>query len=133
MSSVARKCSTAANMTVDQLCTRLGAFAISFGLPIGCYAASLLCNDVSGCPATSVLHPSTLTLDKLKADIGWKGWSALFNWQAFAANLGWFVLSLILYRTLPATEAEGTVLRSGGRIKYRFNGMYRPNMEYIKD
>jgi protein-S-isoprenylcysteine O-methyltransferase Ste14 len=35
--------------------------------------------------------------------------------------LAYYLLSLILYRVLPATEVEGTVLSSGGRLKYRFN------------
>jgi delta14-sterol reductase len=95
---------------------------ITIGLPIACYAASLLCNDVTGCPATSVLHPYSLTLDKLKEDVGWKGISTVFTWKAFVANLGWYALSLVLYRFLPAIEAEGTELRTGGKLKYRFNG-----------
>jgi Delta14-sterol reductase len=69
-----------------------------------------------------VLHPSSLNLEKLKQDIGWRGFESLFNWQAFAANLGWYLLSLTLYAVLPATEGEGTELRSGGRLKYKFNG-----------
>jgi delta14-sterol reductase len=101
---------------------RLGAFGITVGLPIACYAAGLICNDVTGCPATSILHPFSLTLDKLKADVGWKGISTLFTWQAFIANLGWYFLSLVLYRFLPATEAEGIPLRGGGKLNYRFNG-----------
>jgi len=98
-----------------------GAFAITFGLPILVYSAGLLCNDVSGCPAPSVLHPASLTLDKLKKDIGWHGWSTIFTWEAFFANLGWYLLSLVLYRVLPATETEGTELSIGGRLKYRLN------------
>ncbi|KAF2400217.1 delta(14)-sterol reductase [Trichodelitschia bisporula] len=98
-----------------------GAFAISFGLPILCYAMTLLCNDVSGCPAPSLLSPSTLTLDELKREAGWKGWETIFNWKAFIANLGWYALSLVLNRVLPATEVQGTELATGGRLNYRFN------------
>jgi delta14-sterol reductase len=100
---------------------------ITVGLPIACYAAGLVCNDVTGCPATSILHPSTLTLDKLKEDVGWNGISTIFNWQAFAANLGWYFLSLVLYTFLPATEAEGIPLRTGGKLNYRFNGEFLQN------
>lgn len=38
--------------------------------------------------------------------------------------VGYIGLSLVLYRVLPATETEGTELRSGGRLKYRFNSAY---------
>jgi protein-S-isoprenylcysteine O-methyltransferase Ste14 len=83
---------------------------------------AFVCNDVSGCPAPSLLHPSTLTLEKLKNDFGWHGISTIFTWEAFIANLGWYLLSLILYAALPAQEVDGTMLRSGGRLKYRLNG-----------
>ena len=100
----------------------LGAVVVTFGLPLVCYAMAFLCNDVSGCPTPAVLHPSSLTLEKLKKDIGWRGVSSIFNWQAFVANLGWYLLSLILNVALPAHEVEGTELKSGGRLKYRLNG-----------
>jgi len=95
---------------------------MTIGLPILCYLMAFACNDVSGCPAPSLLHPSTLTLEKLKKDVGWHGLSTIFTWEAFFANLGWYLLSLILNSTLPAHEVEGTELRSGGRLKYRMNG-----------
>lgn len=36
----------------------------------------------------------------------------------------YYLLNLILYRVLPAEEVEGTVLATGGRLKYRFNTLY---------
>ncbi|KAF1985184.1 sterol C-14 reductase-like protein [Aulographum hederae CBS 113979] len=99
----------------------IGASLISFGLPVACYAATFLCNDVSGCPAPSVLHPSTLTLDALKREVGWKGFSGLLNTKALLAAIGWYVLSLVLYAALPAVEVQGVPLRSGARLTYRFN------------
>jgi len=45
----------------------------------------------------------------------------LVSWKGTAAVIGYNVLSLILYRVLPAVEVEGTELRSGGKLKYRFN------------
>ncbi|KAM5351168.1 hypothetical protein ACJ41O_003891 [Fusarium nematophilum] len=103
-----------------------GAFAISFLLPILVYIFHFACNDVSGCPAPSLLHPTTLSLDKLKQEVGWPedGFAGLLSWKASAAAVGYVLLSLILYRVLPATEIEGTELRSGGRLKYRFNTLY---------
>ncbi|KAJ9630414.1 erg24, C-14 sterol reductase [Taxawa tesnikishii (nom. ined.)] len=99
----------------------LGAALISFGLPIACYAFAFLCNDVSGCPAPSLLEPSTLTLDKLKEETGWPGFAGLLNTEAFIGTLGYYLFSLLLWAFLPATEVQGTELSSGGRLKYRFN------------
>jgi hypothetical protein len=101
---------------------RPGAFVITTFLPLTCYAFFFLCNDVAGCPASPLLHPSTLTWDKLKTEVGWEGWSTIFTWEAFAANLGWYALSVVLDRFLPSTQAEGIELRSGKKLKYRFNG-----------
>lgn len=99
-----------------------GAFFISFGLPIACYLFLFACNDISGCPPTSLLHFQSSTLDQIKKDVGWRGVSGLLNTKAFLATLGYYALSFILYAVLPAEEVEGTVLRSGARLKYRFNG-----------
>lgn len=102
-----------------------GAFAISFGLPILVYVFNFVCNDISGCPAPSLLSPKTLSLDKLKVEVGWpeNGFAGLLNWEASAATAGYMLLSMILYRILPAIEVEGTELRNGGKLKYRFNSM----------
>ncbi|KAF2006202.1 sterol C-14 reductase-like protein [Amniculicola lignicola CBS 123094] len=101
-----------------------GAFLISFGLPLFCYVLTFFCNDLSGCPAPSLLHPTTLSLDQLKKEIGWTGVSGVLNTQAFLGTLGFYFLSLALYAFLPAEEAEGTELRTGGKLKYRFNAFY---------
>jgi len=114
----------------------IGATLISVGLPIGCYAFAFLCNDVSGCPAPSLLSPTTLftppalstrsgtqhALETLKAEVGWPGVAGLINTEAVVGTLVWYGLSLLLYVLLPASEVEGVELRSGGRLKYRFNG-----------
>ncbi|KAF9732165.1 Delta(14)-sterol reductase [Paraphaeosphaeria minitans] len=98
-----------------------GAFAISFLLPVLCYAFTFLCNDISGCPAPSLLHPSTLDFEQLKKEVGWPGFSGLITWNAVLGNFAYYLLSLTLYAFLPAEELEGTELRTGGRLKYRFN------------
>lgn len=82
---------------------------------------AFLCNDISGCPAPSLLHPSTFTLEKLKQDVGWQGFSQLLNTNTVIATLGYYMLSLVLYAVLPATEIEGVELSSGGKLKYRLN------------
>lgn len=111
-------------MKTDDNWIRLGASAISFGLPILIYVFSLACNDISGCPAPSLLSPRTLTLDRLKEEIGWpqNGIRGLASWEATGALLAYYLLNLLLYRILPAAEVEGSVLASGGRLKYRLNG-----------
>jgi hypothetical protein len=101
-----------------------GAAAISFGLPLFCYVLTFICNDVSGCPAPSLLHPTSLTLDQLKKETGWPGISGLLNTKAVLGTLGYYLLSLTLYAFLPATTTEGIELRTGGKLKYRFNGMF---------
>jgi delta14-sterol reductase len=85
-----------------------------------------LCNDISGCPAPSLLHPYSFSLDQLKKEVGWTGFSGLLNTQAFLGTLAYYFLSLALYRFLPGEEHEGVELSSGGRLKYRFNGMLSP-------
>ena len=53
--------------------------------------------------------------------MGWPGFAGLLNLQTFVAVLGYYASSFILYAILPATIAEGTELRSGGRLQYRMN------------
>ncbi|KAH6668020.1 Delta(14)-sterol reductase-like protein [Halenospora varia] len=98
-----------------------GAFAISFGLPFACYVATFLCNDISGCPVPSALAPSTLTIEKLKQDIGWTGVRGLASWDVSAKVVGYYFFSLLLHRFLPGESVEGVELSSGGKLKYKFN------------
>jgi delta14-sterol reductase len=86
------------------------------------YVFTFLCNDISGCPAPSLLHPTSLDWDQLKREVGWTGVSGLLNWQAFLGTLGYYFLSLTLYAFLPAEEVNGVQLTTGGKLKYRFNG-----------
>ncbi|KAF2719456.1 Delta(14)-sterol reductase [Polychaeton citri CBS 116435] len=113
----------------------IGASLISIGLPIACYAFAFLCNDVTGCPAPSFLSPKALFtapafsrqsgfahgIEVLKAEVGWPGWAGLINLEGALGTAAWYLLSLILWAYLPAQEVEGTELRSGGRLLYRFN------------
>ncbi|MCJ1244143.1 erg24, C-14 sterol reductase [Trapelia coarctata] len=99
----------------------LGAFATSFGLPLVCYLASFLCNDIFGCPVPSALHPSTLTLEKLKQETGWPGILGLASFKVTGWVCAYYFFSLFLQAVLPGVESEGVVLSSGGRLKYKFN------------
>ncbi len=100
----------------------LGAFATSFGLPLVCYLANFLCNDVSGCPVPSALHPSTITIASLKEETGWPGTEGLASTKVTAWVLGYYFLSLVLQAALPGVVTEGVELQTGGRLKYKFNG-----------
>lgn len=84
------------------------------------------CNDVSGCPAPALLSLKTLTWDRLKTQIPWPehGLQGFLSWRATGWLFAYYLLSLILYRVLPAHEVYGTKLRESGKaLKYRFNGM----------
>ncbi|KAK7749274.1 erg24, C-14 sterol reductase [Diatrype stigma] len=100
-----------------------GAAAITFGTPFLCYLFTFACNDITGCPAPSLLHPKSLSLEQLKYEVGWPedGLLGFVSWNATLATLGYYAFNALLYVILPATEAEGTQLRSGGRLKYRLN------------
>ncbi|BCR83515.1 c-14 sterol reductase [Aspergillus chevalieri] len=100
-----------------------GAFGIIFGLPVLIYGFTFFCNDVSGCPAPSLLHPPSLTVDALKQEIGWPegGIAAFYDTRVTLGVLSYYLLSLLLYVFLPGHEVEGTELACGGRHKYKFN------------
>ena len=102
----------------------LGAFATSFGLPLVCYLAAFLCNDHSGCPSPSTLHPHSLSLAKLKDESGWPedGMLGLASLKVTSWLLAYYLFSLLLQAVLPGAEVEGTELQSGGKLKYKFNG-----------
>jgi delta14-sterol reductase len=103
---------------------RLGAAGITFGLPILLYIFAFGCNDISGCPAPSLLSPKTLSLETLKAEVGWPedGIRGLVTWEAMGWTLAYYLFSAVLYTVLPAQDVEGTELASGGRLMYRLNG-----------
>lgn len=103
----------------------LGAFGIVFGLPLLVYTFTFVCNDVTGCPAPSLLRPSTLTLDQLKREVGWpeEGIVGLYDTRVTLWTLSYYVFSLFLQVFLPGQEVDGVSLACGGRLKYKFNGM----------
>lgn len=112
-------CDTCADCVVYSL----GAAGVSFGLPVLLYVFTFACNDVSGCPAPSLLSPKTIDLTQLKREVGWPadGLAGLFSLEVTAWTLAYYLFNAILYRVLPATVAEGTELSGGGRLKYRLN------------
>ncbi|KAE8132081.1 ergosterol biosynthesis ERG4/ERG24 [Aspergillus pseudotamarii] len=106
-----------------EFCGPPGAFAFVTCLPTLIYAFTFLCNDVSGCPAPSLLNPSTLSLDQLKVEVGWPqdGLKGFFDARVTLWVLSYYLLSLVLYVFLPGQEVEGTELACTGRLRYKFN------------
>lgn len=103
----------------------LGATGIVFGLPLLMNVFYFVCNDISGCPAPALLQPSALSWDALKAQIPWPkdGIWGFASWEVTGWVLVYYLVSLVLYRVLPAKEVLGTKLRESGRpLPYRFNG-----------
>ena len=90
------------------------------------YVIGFACNDISGCPAPSLLSPSTLDLEILKREVGWpaNGIWGLASWSVTGWTLAYYLLSIVLYRVLPGTEIEGVELDHGGRLKYKLNTFY---------
>lgn len=98
-----------------------------FGLPVLLNVWYFACNDVSGCPAPALLQLSSLTWESLKSQIPWpeQGLWGFVSWEAAGWTSAYYLLSLVLYRVLPAEEVHGTKLRESGRpLRYRFNGSY---------
>ncbi|KKK27187.1 delta(14)-sterol reductase [Aspergillus rambellii] len=108
---------------MNSVARTIGAFGIVFGLPVLIYAFTFLCNDVTGCPAPSLLHPSTLTLDRLKEEVAWPegGIRAFYDTEVTLWVLSYYLLSLVLYVVLPGQVADGTELACGGKLRYKFN------------
>lgn len=104
---------------------RPGATVLVLGLPVLIYVFPFLCNDISGCPAPSLLSPSSFSLEKLKVEVGWpeNGIRGFYSTEATLYVLGYYLLSLVLQVFLPGREPEGVVLACGSRHKYKFNCM----------
>ncbi|KAK2879978.1 hypothetical protein FQN49_000704 [Arthroderma sp. PD_2] len=105
----------------------LGAAAITFGLPLLLLFFAFGCNDVAGCPVPSLLHPNTFSWDQFKLETGWPegGIWDLFSLSVTGVMLGYYLLSLILWKVLPAQETQGTKLVHHGKpLNYRFNAFY---------
>ncbi|KAI1919720.1 erg24, C-14 sterol reductase [Ophidiomyces ophidiicola] len=101
----------------------IGALGIILGTPAIVYSFAFFCNDISGCPPPSLLHPSTLSIESLKAEIGWPqdGIKGLYDGHVMLCVLGYYALNLALQIFLPGREVDGEVLACGKRLKYKFN------------
>lgn len=94
-----------------------------FGLPVLVYTFFFTCNGVSGCPAPALLKLQA-AWDTLRSDIPWPqdGLRGFVSWEATAWVFAYYLLSLVLFRVLPAQDVLGTKLRESGRpLDYQFN------------
>ena len=105
----------------------LGAVGMTVGLPILCYLFAFACNDISGCPAPSLLT-GHVNLEAIKQDIGWPGFEGLFSLEATAWVLAYYLLLVVLFVAIPAPEVEGVEMRTGGKLTYKLNGRYSSSL-----
>ena len=62
---------------------------------------------------------------KLKEETGWpsNGVFGLFSLEATAVTLGYYFVHLLMLKVLPGLECQGTELKAGGKLWYKFNGI----------
>ena len=68
------------------------------------------------------MHPTSLTLSKLKEETGWPGITGLGSFEVTAYVLAYYLTSMVLLTVLPGVESQGVELTSGGRLNYKLNG-----------
>lgn len=97
------------------------------------YLGAFLTNDISGCPPPSLLHPKDLSLESLKAEVGWpsNGVLGLFSLEATLATLVYYFVTLLMLKVLPGVECQGPELKIGGKLWYKFNGMIATTMNIL--
>jgi hypothetical protein len=80
---------------------------------------------VSSFHASSLLKPSTLSLDKLREEVGWpqEGLKVFFGICIALRALSYYMSSLALYAFPPGEVVEDTELACKGRLRYEFNGI----------
>lgn len=89
-----------------------GALAISIGLPVLVNLLYITCND-KGCPCSWT--SSAPYIEELKEQ-------PLISWIVTKAYLAWFFALVVLDRVIPGKVVQGTELRNGTKLTYKFNG-----------
>ncbi|THH20554.1 hypothetical protein EW146_g838 [Bondarzewia mesenterica] len=97
----------------------LGAFAVSFGVPVLTYALYFSCNEASGgCPPTPLSSLLPLVQQALSDPEWWKG---LWDAQAAVMYLGWYAFCVLAWAILPGDWVQGSQLRNGKYQHYKIN------------
>lgn len=94
----------------------VGAFFVTFGLPLVIYALYFFCNK-EVCVQSPLTFPWQRFLQSLPKNL-----SDLISWEAVSIYTFWMGLQLFLERVLPGEVAEGTALPDGSRLKYTMSG-----------
>lgn len=94
----------------------VGTSIITFVTPVVVYMLFYGCNEVTGC-----------SVPPERNFLQWIGdWpssaGALWEWKAFGVYVAWYAWMVICWNILPAEWTQGTLLRDGTRVKYKFNG-----------
>ncbi|KAB5589542.1 C-14 sterol reductase ERG24 [Ceratobasidium theobromae] len=96
----------------------VGAAFISTAVPITIYGLYFNCSEISdGCSPSLSSFPSSF-INAMSS----VGWINLFDLKATLAYFAWYASLVGLWYFLPGEWIEGTELRTGGRVKYKFNG-----------
>lgn len=107
----------------------VGAAFISTAVPITIYGLYFNCSEISdGCSPSLSSFPSSFI--NAMSSVGWI--KNLFDLKATLAYFAWYASLVGLWYFLPGEWIEGTELRTGGRVKYKFNGM-SPNFYFNID
>jgi len=90
----------------------IGAFGTMVGLPIAIVSLTAMCSG------NYCVTPSNIN-DALKHV---PSFDELFSLSAFGVVVGWMVFQIALERVLPYTEADGVLLPTGQKLRYRISG-----------
>lgn len=104
-----------------------GAFFITIAVPATTYALYFGCSEATGgCPPpVAGIWPS---VSASLSNPEW--WKSLWDTQAAALYLAWYVFCVVAWFVLPGDWVEGTTIRDGSTKKYKINGVhahYRPS------
>ncbi|KAJ2911340.1 hypothetical protein MD484_g9074, partial [Candolleomyces efflorescens] len=98
-----------------------GAFLISTTVPPIIYALYFGCSEANGgCPPRMALSTLQDRVFSALQDPSW--WKSLWDTEATLMYLGFYAFCVLAWAILPGDWVDGTVLRTGGTIKYKING-----------
>ncbi|KAJ2918430.1 hypothetical protein MD484_g1922, partial [Candolleomyces efflorescens] len=97
-----------------------GAFLISTTVPPIIYALYFGCSEANGgCPPRMALSTLQDRVFSALQDPSW--WKSLWDTEATLMYLGFYAFCVLAWAILPGDWVDGTVLRTGGTIKYKIN------------
>ncbi|KAH9924677.1 ERG4/ERG24 ergosterol biosynthesis protein [Epithele typhae] len=95
----------------------IGAFAVSFGVPVTTYALYFGCSEqAGGC------HPPIDTEAVINSLSSLEWWKGLFDKEAFVAYFAWYAFTVAAWAILPGDWVSGVQMRNGQTKQYKING-----------